>query len=394
MFQNLPEVVSIWKQKGEEALAVRLDQNLPCLSCQPVAPEVRALAYRFRDRFSTVLVLGTGGSSLGGQVLCSLTQEAKESNPRLIFLDDIHPEAFYPTVLAQDPARTAVIVISKSGKTIEPLCQLLAIFEHFLPPQHAEHFCILTESHPSPLRALVETYKFSHVEVPADIGGRFSVLSVTGLFPALISGLDENLLLKGACTMLTRLRERDPELLHALAVAAEGACTGRQNVFLTYDARLTPLALWYRQLWAESVGKEGRGTLPILAQGTVDQHSQFQLYLDGPDDKIFTALAIKQTDTHALFCPPLQESVFKALEGKTMGQLLETEFQAACDTLRAQKIPVRQSLLPVFDASSLGRLLTYFICETIVVADLLSVDPFNQPAVEQLKKRTQEILTQ
>ncbi|MDR2412344.1 MAG: hypothetical protein LBD66_01915 [Holosporales bacterium] len=386
LFQSLSYASPLWVDKVQKALAALQSAELPCLSFQPVAPQARTLADRLRSQFSTVLVLGTGGSSLGGQVLAQLAK--KKEAPRLFFLEDIHPEVFYTTLTAHDPHRTAVIAISKSGETPETLCQLLAIFRHFLPPEQSTHFCILTEERSSPLHSLAETYALPRIAVPADIGGRFSVLSVTGLFPALIAGVDEADLLRGARTQQEQLQE--PQALQALAIAAEGAATQKTPVFLVYDPRLVPLALWHRQLWAESLGKEGQGTTPVFAQGAVDQHSQFQLYLDGPRDKVFTVLSIKQEDMHPLFQTTNPGLSF--LERKTMGRLLEAEFQASCDALRSQKFPIRQGIISTFDENTLGGLLAYFLYEVIVTANLLSVSPFNQPAVEQLKRRTREIL--
>jgi glucose-6-phosphate isomerase len=386
LFQSLSHVSPVWINKVKKALAALKSTELPCLSCQPVASQARMLANRLQSQFSTIFVLGTGGSSLGGQVLAQLAK--KKETPRLLFLEDIHPEIFYTTLTAHDPNQTAVVAISKSGETPETLCQLLAIFRHFLSPEQSTHFCILTEERSSPLYTLAETYSLPRIAVPADIGGRFSVLSVTGLFPALIAGVDEAALLRGARTQQERLQE--PQSLQALAIAAEGAATQKTPVFLVYDPRLVPLALWHRQLWAESLGKEGRGTTSVFAQGAVDQHSQFQLYLDGPQDKVFTVLSIKQEDVRPLF--KTTNPAFSFLERRTMGQLLEVEFQAACDALRSKKFPVRQGTISTFDENTLGGLLAYFLYEVIVTANLLSISPFNQPAVEQLKRKTREIL--
>ncbi|MDR1267645.1 MAG: hypothetical protein LBJ70_04745 [Holosporales bacterium] len=388
IFQHVSPASSSWTENVARALKTRLERPPPCLSLLPTTAEVRNLARRFREQFSTILVLGTGGSSLGGQVLHALAP--KQAGPSLIFLEDIHPEAFYATLSACDPAHTGVVAISKSGRTTETLCQLLAIFEHFCPPQQTPHFCVLTEAGPSPLRALAETYSFDCIAVPSEIGGRFSVFSVTGLFPALLAGVEEEALLRGARAMQARLREG--ELLQALAVAAEYAHAQKPHIFLEYDPRLNAFARWYQQLWSETLGKEGRGSLFLTARGTIDQHSQFQLYLDGPKGAFFTALGLAQRDTRRLFRPPLHDGALDLLSQTTMGHLLEVEFQASCDTLRAEKIPIRQGILPVFDAETMGALLSYSLHEVLVVADLLFVDPFSQPAIERLKERTLQIL--
>ncbi|MDR2417247.1 MAG: hypothetical protein LBD15_03745 [Holosporales bacterium] len=373
------------------ALKARLEQALPCLACAPSSEEIHTVASNIRKRFQTVLVLGTGGSSLGGRVLSSLSQDP--CAPRMIFLDEIHPEIFYASVLACCPENTAVIVISKSGETAETLCQLLALFRHFLPPQRSDQFFVLTEASPSSLRSLSKAYGFTCLSLSSDIGGRFSVLSLVGLFPALVAGVDEVLLLEGARYLLHLAQQQKTELVHSLAFAIQGARKACHNVLLSYDARFTPLTLWHRQLWAESLGKNGIGTVPIVARGTVDQHSQLQLYLDGPRDKVYTVLSVQQQDTRPLFDATGVATQLGYLQGRTMGDLLAAECQATCDELSAQGLAVRLLGLKTFDAHTMGALLAYFMCEVIVVADVLGVNPFDQPAVDRIKNRAQEILS-
>jgi glucose-6-phosphate isomerase len=328
---------------------------------------------------------------LGGRVLSGLSQDS--CAPRLIFLDEIHPETFYASVLACSPEDTAIITISKSGETAETLCQLLAIFQHFLPPQQAAHFFVLTEDRDSPLQTIAKTYGFTCFALPRDIGGRFSVLSLTGLFPALIAGVDETLLLKGARHLLRSAMEREPSLVRSLVFAAHAAQNKRHQVLLSYDVRFAPLALWQRQLWAESLGKNRKGTTPITAQGTIDQHSQLQLYLDGARDKVFTFLSVQQEDTRLLFDVTNVEARLKYLKRRTMGDLLAAECQATYDALRTKTLPVRHFAIEAFDPASIGALLAYFMCEVIVVGTILGVNPFDQPAVEHIKVRTREILS-
>ncbi|MDR0406843.1 MAG: hypothetical protein LBH38_02040 [Holosporales bacterium] len=390
-FHDLPYVPDLLVQEVQGTLSTRLRQNLACLSCRPLSSDIRTLAHSIRHQFETIIILGTGGSSLGGQVLCALSHD--QQAPRIVFLDEIHPDFFYRTVLAHDPEKTAVIVISKSGTTAETLCQLLAIFEHFLSPHASKHFFVLTEEGNSPLRTLADTYGFSCVTVPSDIGGRFSVLSPTGLFPALIAGINEAALLKGSCQMLENTRRQDPLCVKSLAVAVQWTYSKINSVFLSYDTQFTPLSLWYRQLWAESLGKNGIGTTPITSQGTIDQHSQLQLYLDGPKDKAFTFLSVSKRDSRVLFDATTVDVRLNYLNGKTMEELLTAECQATYDALQKQAIPVRHFAFPIFDETYVGALLAYLMIEVIVTADILRVNPFDQPAVERIKSRTREILS-
>ena len=227
------------------------------------------------------------------------------------------------------------------------------------------------------------------------IGGTVSAGLVRHL-PAMIAGVDAAAVRAGASAVLEGLI--DPECPAALGAALQvGLQRGRgvgQSVLLCYGERLAPLGLWYRQLWAESLGKEGRGTTPIDALGPLDQHSQLQLYLDGPSDKLFTFIEVAQQG----ILPSLNDSLLGDklgyLRGKSLGDLLVAECRASADTLAAKNHPVRTIQIDEVSAFTMGQLMMHFMLETMITAHLWGVDAFDQPAVEAIKIRTREVLAE
>ncbi|HZB93656.1 MAG TPA: glucose-6-phosphate isomerase [Stellaceae bacterium] len=365
-----------------------------------------AVADEFRRRFAHVLVLGIGGSSLGGQTVAALADQGfgpRPGAPCLHFMENIDPAGFAALFAALDPAATGVIAISKSGGTAETLAQLLAVLDWLrqsLGPAAPGDRCLaLTEPRDNPLRRLAAAHGIRCLDHHPGIGGRYSVLSNVGVLPALIAGLDAAALRQGAATVLEATlaarqpRESAPALGAALAVAlAERRGIG-VTVLMPYVDRLAPFGLWFRQLWAESLGKDGKGTTPVRALGAVDQHSQLQLYLAGPADKLFTLLVLQQDGQGALLPPDLAgDPALAYLAGRRLGDLLAAEQRATATSLLRHGRPTRVLRLPRLDEASLGALFMHFMLETIIAAALWGVDAFDQPAVEQGKVLARQYL--
>lgn len=358
------------------------------------------LAALYREGYDHVVLLGTGGSSLGGRTLVALADVGfapPAGAPRIHFMDNIDPHSFGALFDALDPARTGFVVISKSGGTAETLTQFFvclarwrdALGEAALPA----HFLIVTEPGDNPLRRAAGRWNLPVLDHDPGVGGRFSALSLVGLLPAMIAGLDAGAVRAGAARVLDPVLagaapgDCPPAVGAALAVGLDRARGAATTVLMPYLDRLAQFGMWYRQLWAESLGKGGKGTTPIRAMGTVDQHSQLQLYLDGPRDKMFTVLALDTEGTGDAVPPSLAEDDALAyLAGRRMGDLLDAEARATADTLIANGRPTRRIGLRRLDEEVLGALMMHFMLETILAADLLGVDAFDQPAVEQGKK--------
>jgi glucose-6-phosphate isomerase len=251
------------------------------------------------------------------------------------------------------------------------------------------------------MRRLAASLDLTVLDHDPGIGGRFSALSLVGLLPAMIAGLDAEAVREGAALVLDPvLSGAAPEDCAPAAGAAIAIGLARHrflttSVLMPYVDRLAHFGLWYRQLWAESLGKQGRGTTPIRAIGTVDQHSQLQLYLDGPRDKMFTLIQLDVAGTGRAAQPGLaSEPALGYLAGRTIGDLLDAEQRATAETLVRHARPVRVFRLDRLDERVMGALMMHFMIETIVAARLLEVDPFDQPAVEEGKVLARQYLAE
>lgn len=383
--------------------------SLPALSVvegvDDLAP-LRPLADDWRGRLRDVVVLGTGGSSLGGQTLYALRDRGfgpAGGGPRLHFLDNVDPHTLAALRAAVDLTHTGIIAISKSGGTAETLAQALILLPALAAAVGRDklpaHAVIITEAKSSPLRALAERYGLPCFDHDPGIGGRFSVLSLVGLLPALIAGLDVAAVRRGAQEVLHatvnagRVEASAPAVGAAVAVALLHERQVSQSVLLTYDDRLATFGLWYRQLWAESLGKDGTGTTPIRALGTADHHSQLQLYLAGPRDKMFTLVMPDGAGQGPVIAADIARAVgADSLAGHALGDLLDAAARATVETLARNGRPVRLIRIAALDEATLGALFMHFMLETIVAADLLGVNAFDQPAVEEGKVLAREYL--
>lgn len=378
------------------------DGSLPLLRLPAARDDLRAateLAERYAQSFAEVVLLGTGGSSLGGQTLAALADRGfgpRRGRPQLRFLDNVDPDTFDQLLERADPKRTGFLVVSKSGGTAETLCQFLICLEHWRERLGVKalpsHFAVITEPKSNPLRRIAERFGLPVLDHDPLVGGRFSVLSLVGLLPAMIAGLDVRAVREGAAQALdTALGDGAdencaPAVGAAISVALAKTHGIRTTVLMPYVDRLGYLGFWYRQLWAESLGKNGEGTTPIRALGTVDQHSQLQLYLDGPPDKMFTLLLADVAGQGRTVSPELAaEPELSYLAGRSMGDLLVAEGRATAETLIRKGRPTRVITLPRVDEGAVGALLMHFMLETIMAAHLFGVDAFNQPAVEDGK---------
>jgi glucose-6-phosphate isomerase len=375
----------------------------------------------FRERFDDVVVLGTGGASLGGRALAGLSRPSDPylSLPRVHFTYSIDPATWETLLESLDLSRSGFLVISKSGSTAETLAQtltVLPILEKAVGREKlAEHVLVITEPFDNPLRRLATRYQLGCLDHDPDVGGRFSVLTVVGVLPALIAGLDTKALREGAMEVLEETigagspAESPPAVGAASSVGLLRERAVDQTVLMSYCDPLAPFGDWYRQLWAESLGKDGKGTTPICGMGPIDQHSQLQLYLQGPPDKLFTLITVDAAGKGwPIDATPLEDSSvdFLAalttrdvdqpgletaseahyLNGRRLGDLIMAEARATADTLAGNGRPVRRIEIEQLDERCLGGLLMHFMLETVIAARLLGVDPYDQPAVEEGKR--------
>ena len=347
------------------------------------------------EKTSDVAVLGIGGSSLGGQALKTALEAFDRPGARVSFHDNPDPFSWEHFLKTADLKTTRFVVISKSGGTAETLMQAVSaadVFDRLGASQYLKyHFAVVTEPKDSPLLKFARAIDCPVLDHPTGIGGRYSVLSMVGALPALLMGIDVRALRAGAAeTLANPSRAAEGAALH-FALAQAGRLD--QTVLWAYADRLSTLQGWWRQLWAESLGKDGKGSTPVGAVGPVDQHSQLQLFRDGPGKSLYTLLSTGMKG-HGPAAPSKRAAQLGIdyLSGKTMGDLVDAEVRATAQTLARNGRPVRRIHMPTIDARSVGALMMHFMLETIVMGRLMGVDPFDQPGVEEGKVLAREYL--
>ena len=350
----------------------------------------------------TVAVLGIGGSSLGGQALTPLMKPS--ANPKVEFHDNPDPFSWAATLKRLDLKKTHFIAISKSGGTAETLMQVLTAADALKKvgvKTLKKHFTIITEPHQSPLADFADAVGAARLDHPTGVGGRYSVLTVVGMLPAFLMGLDAKKIRAGAGAVLDQLlnakaaADAPPACGAALAQALSGEGKLATTILWPYADALAVFGGWWRQLWAESLGKAGKGATPVSVLGPVDQHSQLQLFRDGPGNALFTLVSV-DTKGKGLSVPRAAAKSLKLdyLAGRPMGDLIAAEFRATGQTLFKNGRPVRTLHLPKVDEFNLGALMMHFMLETIIMGKLMGVDPFNQPGVEEGKILARQYLAE
>jgi glucose-6-phosphate isomerase len=373
--------------------------------------EVQAAAKRLADGATDIVFLGTGGSSLGGQTLAQLAGYAVPGvgslrvGPRIHFMDNLDPLSF-ALLLARLPLATSrFVAISKSGGTGETLMQTAAALAACKAQNIRIDEAFLGLSEPAKpgrrngLRALLEPEGVEFLDHDTGVGGRFSALTNVGLLPAAILGLDVVALREGAAAALAPVLAGKPaaEVPAALGAALSIALAEEKgktiSAVMVYADRLEKFVKWYVQLWAESLGKDGKGTTPVGALGPVDQHSQLQLFIAGPRDKLFTVITTAVAGKGPAIDPELAKRAGEPdLAGRTIGDLVAAQGRATAETLAKNGLPVRTFHIETIDENSLGELLMHFMLETVIAAHLLGVDAFDQPAVEEGKVLAKQYL--
>ena len=383
--------------------------SLPLLRLPGHSDDLAALAPlagRYRREYDHVVVLGTGGSSLGAKTLCALADRGfgpPPGAPRMWFMDNVDPDTFDSLFASLDLAKTGFLAVSKSGSTTETITQLLVCIDALRSAGLGlgDRITAITEPADNPLRRIAATHGMAVLDHDPGIGGRYAVLSLVGLLPAMIAGLDAAAIRAGAAWVLDPILAgaQAPDVPPATGAAVSVALFRHRGANLTvlmpYVDRLAEFGMWYRQLWAESLGKDGTGTTPIRALGTVDQHSQLQLYLAGPADKMYTVVTLDCLGTGPGVPADLAgDPALDYIRGRTMGDLMDAEQRATIEALADNHRPVRVFTLARLDERAMGALMMHFMLETIIAAQLLGVDPFDQPAVEQGKVLTKRYLSQ
>jgi glucose-6-phosphate isomerase len=383
--------------------------------------EIRTFAEGLGQAHDHVLVLGIGGSALGTKALLTALRrpawnewddEGREFFPRLSVLDNVDPTTISAALSRIDPRRVLVNVISKSGGTAETMAQYLVVrawLEDAIGSAAHRHLVFTTDPVRGALREIASRDGIATVSVPPDVGGRYSVLSPVGLLPAALVGIDIEALLAGARRAVDRAERDDllknPAALYAaLHWAADIDLGARVDVLMPYTDRLREFAEWYRQLWAESLGKRVNragqevhvGPTPVAAVGATDQHSQVQLFMEGPFDKVITFAVVDDLGDDVRI-PPMADDVpgveplpadLSYLAGHTLGELLHAEYDATAAALAQMGRMSCTLRLPDLGATAFGELVMFYQIATGYAGAWYGVDPFDQPGVELGKQLT------
>lgn len=374
--------------------------------------------------YENLVVLGIGGSALGITALNTalnppyynlLDAQRRNRRPRLFVMDNIDPVTFAQMMRLCPPEKTLYTVISKSGETAETMIQLLTIIEPLekaVGRDYVKYHLVVTTSPEgknapkSLLHPVTKKYKLTSFAIPLNVGGRFSVFSPVGLFPAAVLGMDIDAMAAGCAAMDARCSKPslagNPAYLRAAIHYLMDTAKGKtMSVMMPYADSLRDVADWYRQLWAESLGKryslDGEevfaGQTPIKALGATDQHSQVQLYREGPNNKLFSILEAAKFREVLRVPDTLREVAgLDYLRGASMNKLMNAELNGTVDALTISKRPVIRVTLPEVNAHTVAQLLYMLEVETAMAGRLYNVNTFNQPGVEEGKRIARRLM--
>ena len=413
-FEDLGDRTSpLIKQLNKERKADKTPyRNLPYRT--EMAGRVKELVAEVKDGCEILVVLGIGGSALGNIAVQTALNpymynldESQRDGPKMFVFDNVDPAQFasFLNWAGDKLDKTIFNVISKSGRTAETASQLLIIrqllIEKLGPDGFRNQVVATTDAQAGTLRNIATDANLRTLVVPAGVGGRFSVLSAVGLFSAAMCGIDIDALLAGAADMDKRVSREDflenPAAINA-AINHHFYNRGKRNsVIMPYSCALKDMADWYRQLWAESLGKKldlnGRevwvGPTPIKALGTTDQHSQVQLYREGPNDKLFTFLQVEDFGSDRTIGPaPDCAAELEFLAGKNLSTLLNDEKRATEYALLHDERPCLTVLFDQVNEYTIGQFIYFFEVTTSLAGALFNINPYDQPAVELGKEAT------
>jgi len=357
-----------------------------------------------RGHFDDVVILGIGGSALGPIALRTalrpsawnmLSNEARAGFPRLQVLDNVDPDTIAALLERLDLARTLFVVTSKSGGTAETMSQYMIVDARVSAAglEAADHFVFVTDPVQGALRPLAREKGIPALDIPPSVGGRFSVLTPVGTLPAALTGIDVTELLAGAAEMADRCATaelaRNPAGTYALLQWLADTRHGKSiNVLMPYSDPLRDFACWFVQLWAESLGKHtsdggSAGSTPLAALGATDQHSQVQLFMEGPKNKTVTFIAVDERATNITIPSSFSEvKELGYLGGHSLGELIDVEQRATAGALAKRGRPNLTIHIERVDARHVGGLMMLFEIATAYAGQLYGVDAFNQPGVE------------
>ncbi|HXE53132.1 MAG TPA: glucose-6-phosphate isomerase [Tepidisphaeraceae bacterium] len=415
--QLAPRIKELTKQMADERKAGKLKyRDLP--QDEDMVDSVHREVEHFRDRCDVLIVLGIGGSALGNIALqnalnpftYNLMSDRTRPGPQLFVLDNVDPDQIKSVVELVTPKikKTIVNVVSKSGETAETAAQFILfrdLLQQKLGKKYKENILATTDPAGGTLREICNKEGFRTLEVPEGVGGRFSVMSAVGLFSAAMCGIDIDALLAGAADADKRLKDGDVYKNAAAMIAAVNYTLDQKgkpiSVMMPYSSSLYSLADWYRQLWAESLGKQNglkkknvfAGQTPVKALGTTDQHSQVQLYREGPNDKVITFLEVERFASR-IGIPSSMKGVetLDYLAGSNFQTLINSEKLGTEYALMESQRPTMTVLFPQISPQTVGQFLYTYEVAVSYMGGLLEINTYDQPAVQLGKDATYALM--
>lgn len=337
-------------------------------------------------KFKIVVVIGMGGSILGAEAINTFFEE--KIKKKFYFFDDLRSKKILDLKKKENLKKILFLVISKSGNTIETLSNFFSLN---VIKKNSKNIVIISEKNNNLLFSLTKKFNLFYIEHKKNIGGRYSVLSEVGIVPAYLMGIN---IQKLRSEIQTHLKGKKFFFLKKSTIKLASFLISKKInnlIFLNYSSRLEKLLFWSQQLIAESLGKNGKGFLPMVSKVPRDHHSLLQNYLDGPKDKLFHIFSIEDESTEKININ--KKGSFRTfLDKKKLRDIKFAQKNSLIKAFKKKNIPFREFKIKNTNEKTLGELFSYFILETVIIGKLIKVNPFDQPAVEQVKNYTKKLL--
>ncbi len=333
-------------------------------------------------KFKSIVIIGMGGSILGSEAIYHFLKDNLKKD--FLFFNDIDIGKFKKN----KKTNSLYIIISKSGSTIETLSNLLSLG---IIKKKAKNMIIISEKNNNPLYEISKKMQLHHIAHRKYIGGRYSVLSEVGIIPAILMGINIDKIRKNLLTHFKSNKKFLKDSTIKLTNIYQRNCY-KNLILLNYIPQLEKFLFWSQQLIAESLGKKGKGFLPTISNVPKDHHSLLQLYLDGPKDKLFYIFSEETHKKSKILNTKGIDVKLNFLRRKTLSQIKNAQKNALIKTLKKKNIPFREFKIKNLNEETLGELLSYFMMETAIIGKLAKINPFNQPAVEEIKVDTKKFL--
>ncbi len=337
-------------------------------------------------KFKTLAIVGMGGSILGSRSVYNFLES--KIKKKVYFFDNIDEKKIIDFKKKENFKKVLFLIISKSGNTIETLSNTFALK---ILKKNARNIIIIAEKKNNSLFSISKKYNLFYIEHKNFVGGRYSVLSETGIIPSYLMGAN---ILKLRSKILSVLKEKNKSLLKDSASKLASMLKLRRLnnlILINYSPQLKQFLFWCQQLIAESLGKKNKGFLPMISNAPKDHHSLLQLYLDGPKDKLFYIFSTDEYIKNKLSVTTIAKKKIY-LNKKSLYQIKMAQKNALIKSLNKNKIPFREFKIKKTNEETLGKLFSYFMIETVMTGKLLNINPFDQPAVEQVKVFTKNLL--